>query len=164
MCITSMTQLPTTINNKHILYLDIQQDLEELEELNLNNWVLFVIEDNIENPILRQFADLCIGKNVLYVCAAGNACYEVDDLFDFTMVDRAQAGVNLPVWYQCDEDVLMTSWHNDLEEGFWFAVTLANYNDIQVGTVLVVNLTGDNYLPIIEDLMAKIINGWLPSN
>ena len=83
-----MTDIQETINDRNILYLDIHQDLRELEAADLKNWVLFVIEDNIHNPILGQFAEMCIDKDVLYVCAAGKACSEVDDLFDFKMVDR----------------------------------------------------------------------------
>ena len=164
LCVTSMTLLPKTINNRIILYLDIEDDLQELEGLDLKNWVLFVIEDNIKNPILSRFADLCIDKNVLYVCAAGKACSEIDDLFDFTMVDREQAGGKFPTWYHSDDDVLMTTWHHDFEEGFWFAATTANYEDLPIGTVVVVNLTGNNYLTIIQSLTKRIIEGWLPSN
>jgi hypothetical protein len=159
-----MTAISETINNRKIFYLDIQQDLPELETLKLKNWILFVIEDNIKNPILRRFANLCIDKDVLYVCTAGKACSEVDDLFDFAMVDRVQGGGKLPSWYQTDDDVLMTSWHHDFEEGFWFATTTANYESLPIKTVLVVNLTGNNYLPIIQSLTKRITEGWFPSN
>jgi hypothetical protein len=124
--------------------------------------VLFVIEDNIHNPVLAQFADLCIDKYVLYVCAAGKACSEVDDLFDFKMVDREQAGGKLPSWYQSDDDVLMTSWHHDFDEGFWFALTTANYENLPIEKVVVENLTSDSYLPKIQRLTEKIAEGWLP--
>jgi hypothetical protein len=159
-----MTVLSKTINNRNILYLDIKDDLQEFEGLDLKNWVLFIIEDNIKNPILRRFADLSIDKGVLYVCAVGKACNEIDDLFDFSMVGRKQTGGKLPSWYQSEDDVLMTSWHHNFEEGFWFATTTANYEHLSIGTVLVINLTNDNYLPIIKSLTKRIIEGWLPSN
>lgn len=159
-----MTTIPETLMNRRILYLDIRQDLQEFERAELGNWILFVIEDNIWNPILRKFAEMCLDKEVLYVCAAGKACSEIDDLFDFTMVDRLMDGGKLPSWYQSDDDVLMTSWHHNFEEGFWFAATVANYEDFPIETVLVVNLTSDDYLPIIQDLSEKIAGGWLPSD
>lgn len=162
LCVTSMTAIPETINDRNILYLEIQQDLQRLEALNLKNWVLFVIEDNIHNPILGQFADMCIDKDVLYVCAAGKACSEVDDLFDFKMVDREMAEGKLPSWYQSADDVLMTSWHRDFDEGFWFALTTANYGEMPIETVVVANLTGDNYLPTIQRLTKQIADDWLP--
>ena len=157
-----MIVISETINNRKILYLDIQQDLQQLQAADLKNWLLFVIEDKIHNPVLGKFADLCIDKDVLYVCAAGKACSEVDDLFDFKMVDRKMADGKLPSWYQSDDDVLMTSWHHDFEEGFWFALTTANYENLPIETVVVANLTEVNYLPIIQRLTQKIAEGWLP--
>ena len=141
--------------------MDIQQELIQLKSVDLKNWVLFVIEDNIHNPILEQFADLCIDKDVLYVCAVGKACNEVDDLFDFKMVDKEQEGGKLPSWYQSDDDVLMTSWHHDFDEGFWFALTTANYENLPIETVVVANLTSDSYLPTIQRLTKEIAAGWL---
>ena len=162
LCVTSMTAITDTINNRNIFYFNIGQDLQEFQAAELKSWVLFVVEDNIHNPILGQFADMCIDKDVLYVCATGKACSEVDDLFDFKMVDREMAGIKLPSWYQCDDDVLMTSWHHNFEEGFWFALTTANYADLPIDTVIVANLTGSDYLPTIERLTKKIAEGWLP--
>lgn len=159
-----MTAISETINNRRILYLDIRQDLQEFESLDLKNWVLFVIEDGSKNPILRQFAELCIDREVLYVCAAGKAGSELDDLFDFTMLNKKKTGGKLPSWYQSDDDVLMTSWHDDVEEGFWFAATTANYENQPIGTVLVANLTRYNYLPVVQSLTKRISEGWLPSN
>jgi hypothetical protein len=159
-----MTAISESINNRKIFYLDIEQDLQEFERLDLKNWILFVIEDDIKNPILRQFADVCIDKDVLYVCAAGKVCSELDDLFDFAMVDREQTGGKFPSWHRSVNDVLMTSWHHDFEEGFWFITTTANYENQPIQTVLVINLTGDNYLPIIQSLAKRISEGWLPSN
>ncbi|RYE57831.1 MAG: hypothetical protein EOP48_04935 [Sphingobacteriales bacterium] len=162
LCASSMTTIPETIKDRKVIYVDIQQELQEFEAADLMNWVLFVIEDNIHNPILGQFADLCIEKDVLYVCAAGKACSEVDDLFDFKMVEREQAGGKLPSWYQPDDDVLMTSWHHDFDEGFWFALTTANYENLPIETVVVANLTRGSYLPTIQRLTEKIAEGWLP--
>ena len=68
----------------------------------------------------------------------------------------------LPSWYQSDDDVLMTSWHHDFEEGFWFALTTANYENLPIETVVVANLTEDVYLPTIQRLTQKIAEGWLP--
>jgi len=157
-----MTAISDTINDRAIYYLDIQQDLQPFEAAELNNWVLFVIEDNIRNPILGQFADMCIDKDILSICAAGKAGSEVDDVFDFKMVDRGMEGKKLPSWFQTDDDVLMTSWHENFDEGFWFALTTANYRELPIETVVVANLTGDNYLPIIQRLTKQIAVGWLP--
>lgn len=159
-----MITIPEIINERTILYLDIQQDLKEFESADLKNWVLFVIEDDADNPVHEQFAEICIDKEVLYVCAAGKACSEMDDLFDMTMVMRMIEGRRIPSWYQSDDDVLMTTWHHNFEEGFWFVTSVASYEEMFIDTVLVVNLTAVDYLPVIRDLTKKIAKGWLPSD
>lgn len=72
------------------------------------------------------------------------------------------ADEKLPTWHQSDDDVLMTSWHRDFEEGFWFALTTANYGNLPIETVVVANMTGNNYLPTIQRLTKQIADGWLP--
>jgi len=159
-----MILIPGIINKREILYLDIINDLEKLKVAELANWILFVIEDNKNNPILSSFAEMCIKKEVLYVCAAGKACSEIDDLFDMIMVMKEINKERLPLWMTSPEDVLMTTWHHQLEEGFWFATSLADHDELPIQTVLVVNLTNNNYLPVIQDLTKKIIDGWVPSD
>ena len=151
-----MTLIPDTVNNRQILYLEIKDDLQELQEIDLQNWVLFVIEDDAENPILSSFAELCIDKELLYMTAVGKACSKIDDLFDEAMVAREAEGGEMPSWMIFHDDVLMTSWDENFNEGFWFITT--------IDTVVVANMTSTNYLPIIEDLSKKISNGWLPSS
>lgn len=158
-----MTLIPEIINTRKILYLDIAGDLKEFQNVELKNWVLFVIEDNIHNPILWDFAGMCIDKGVLYVCATGKACSQMDDLFDFKMVERVAAADKLPTWYRSEDDVLMTSWHNDFDNGFWFVLTTANYDDWPIDTVAVINLTRQDYLERIQNLSQRIAAGWLPN-
>jgi hypothetical protein len=146
------------VDERTICYLDIEQDLSELKAADLKNWGLFVIEDNFRNPILHEFADICIDKDVLYMCAAGKACSQIDDLFDLTMVIRELEGGKMPSWYLSKEDVLMTTWHYDFEEGFWFVAHTACYENFEIDKVLVVNLTKDNYYTVIQNLIDKFNN------
>jgi hypothetical protein len=157
-----MTSLPSSINHRHIFYIDIYENFEEYLTVDVKNWVLFIIEDNPHNPYLLPFAEWCIDKDVLYVCAAGKACSEVDDLFDLAIVTREMDGRQLPSWMNTPEDVLMTTWHHDLEEGFWYATSFATYEEMPIDMVLIANMTQTNYVPIIEELTVRINNGWLP--
>ena len=159
-----MTTNLGSINNKQILYLNVGDNVDAFASIPLKNWVLFIIEDNIHNPILNSFAEICIGNEVLYVCTAGKACSEVEDLFDMIMVMKEIDGKTLPSWMKTDEDVLMTTCHNDFDEGFWFATTLATYENFTIDSVLVANLTKQDYLHHIQDLVKKINEGWLPED
>jgi hypothetical protein len=151
------------INNRKIFYTNIKDDLQELERFSLKNWVIFVIEDDILNPLLEPFANLCLDKSVLYMMATGKACSEVDDLFDDQFVSRQRRNLKLPYWYSSDDDVLMTAWNYSLDEAFWFITTTANYENYKIENVVVANFTRIDYLNQLEDLTKKIANGWLPS-
>jgi hypothetical protein len=159
-----MTLIPETINNRKILYLDIKDNLNELANADFTNWVLFVIEDDATNPILWSFAELCIDKDLLYMTAVGKACSKIDDLFDEVMNVKEFQGRQLPSWMKSSEDVLMTSWDHNFNEGFWFITTVANYEGLLIDTVVVANLTPNDHCPIIRELTEKINKGWLPSD
>ena len=151
-----MIILPGKINNRNILYLQIGKDLGELETTNLTNWVVLVIEDNINNPILETFANSCIDKNVLYIHATGKACDEIEDLFDLEIILRQVKGEKLPIWMISEDDVLMTSWDYNFEDAFWFITKAAYYGDNIINTVLVANLTDEDLLEKIQALIKKI--------
>ncbi len=151
-----MTILLNEINNRKILYLQIRDNLDELKTINLTNWVVFVIEDNINNPILEPFANLCIDKNILYMHATGKACSEIDDLFDCVMILRKEKGAKPPQWMISEDDVLMTSWDYNFEDAFWFITMAVNYEDFKIDTVLVVNLTDNDLLEKLQNLAKKI--------
>jgi hypothetical protein len=153
-----------SVNNRKILYLDIEKDLAELEAINLCNWAVFVIEDDGKNPNLLPFAGLCIKKKVVYMTATGAACSIVDDIFDEIFVDLEINGVDLPDWKQSDEEILMTTWDYNFGEGFWFITTVAINDDIPIDTVLVANLTRLDRSSEIKQLVQDINNGWLPGD
>jgi hypothetical protein len=157
-----MQLIPYKINKRRIFYMDIKDGLQELYTAEPGNWAVLVIEDDISNPVLIPFAELCIDKSVIYMMASGKAFSEVDDLFDQLMVLRRLDGRQLPYWYTSEEDVLMTAWDDNLEEAFWFIVSAAYYEEYSIETVVVANLTSRNYLNEIEELARKISIGWLP--
>ena len=156
-----MIEFLEKILSKRIFYLNIQKDLSQFMNATLNNWVLYVLADNPKLSILDAFAESCIDKDVLYVCTAGNAGSEIDTLFDLNIVMREIDGRKMPSWYG-EDDTLMTSWHAELEEGFWFATNVSFNDRLPVEPVLVVNMTDDNLQSIIADLTRKISSGWIP--
>lgn len=159
-----MLKIKGTINDRSIHYLDIQDDLTEFEQLELQSWVTLVIADDISHPLLKQFAELSIDMHLLYMAAVGKACSHVDDLFDMVMVERKIEGRKIPDWCHSEEDTLMTTWHHDFSEGFWFLTTIAQYEDHPISTVLIANFTDKSYFDEIQQLTDKIQTGWLPNN
>ncbi len=159
-----MFKVQGTISDRHILYLDIDDDLNEFGQIELHSWVTFIIADDIDHPLLERFAELSIDKNLIYMAATGNACSQVDDLFDNVILRRELNGQQLPDWFKSEDDVLMTTWHHDFAEAFWYLTTAAHYGNIPIHTVFVANFTAVNRFDEIQDLTNKIKAGWLPSD
>jgi hypothetical protein len=158
-----MHQLRETVNNRKVFYFDVKDSLAGLQEMELSEWIVFVIADSLEHPLLDEFVNLCIDKGVIYACASGKAGSSIDDKFDMAVVMREMEQVGVPTWYQNDDDVLMTNWHQTIDEGYWFAAVVVRYEGKELGTIVVVNFTNRDLLPKIEELTVKIQSGWSPS-
>lgn len=148
--------------NRHIFYCDLENDLNKTEEFPTKNWLLFAIADKAQLDLLYSFAERCLDRNVLYICGAGEACSEIDDAFDMVVVDRRSTDLNKDLTQDDFKDTPMTTWHYDLDEGFWFAVTTACHEKESIKQVVVANLTEKSYERYIKDLVERIDAGWLP--
>ena len=151
-----------SINNREIFYCDIRNDFSEIESFPSKNWLLFAIADRDQLGGLSSFAEKCLDRDVLYICGAGEACSEIDDAFDFVMVDRKLASLNRDLTQDDFHDSPMTTWHHDFDEGFWFSVAAAYHEKELIDKVVVANLTAKNYEFRIKELLEKIRAGWLP--
>jgi hypothetical protein len=152
------------LNDRNILYCDVGSDLAKTGEFPTANWLLFAIADKGQLELLYSFAEKCLDRGVLYICGAGEASSEIDDAFDFVVLDRKLASLKRDLTEDDFDDSPMTTWHNDFDEGFWFAATTAYHEKEAIGHVIVANLTQESYEFRIKDLIAKINSGWLPSD
>jgi hypothetical protein len=62
------------------------------------------------------------------------------------------------------DDVPMTTWHGDFEEGFWFAAMVAYDETIPISVVVCLNLTVNCCKGYLANLIDKITIGWLPGD
>ena len=151
-----------TINDRKVLYFDIDDSLNEIERIELESWVTYVIADDVSHPLLNRYAEMAIDKNLLYMSATGKAGSEIDDLFDSLIVQREIEGMKLPMWFRDKDDVLMTTWHDDFEEGYWFITSVAQYEDFPIKSVVVVNFSRISRFGEIQVLTERIRSGQFP--
>lgn len=145
------------IKDREIVYLDTVNNAHLETALPESNWSLFAIADDEQIPQLGYLAKVCLDKNVLYICGAGQASSQIDDAFHIEICDRK---------IQADDDnydnTPTTTWHSDFDEGLWFAATIVYHGMMSINTVVCINLTEINYKEKIVDLITKINHGWLP--
>jgi len=147
------------VREKVILYQRHDTSIDWSREMPTENWLLMAIADNKPSTVLDEIARKSIDKDVCYVCCLGNQGEELHDTFDENIVIRE---VGIEKAHLPDFDI-MTTWHNDFEEGVWFAIFLARDEEQEISTVLCLDAGKESSEEEIAELIKKINEGWVPS-
>jgi hypothetical protein len=125
-------------HNDRGIYYSVANGVDWESGLLCKNWLLFVIGDMPNKENIIAFVKKSISLQPSYICAAGKACELIHDLFDEEIVwqDVMYSSSYAP----------MTTWHNDLKEGIWFAVNEAYVESLVVDKVICVDLNNENDL------------------
>jgi hypothetical protein len=149
-------ELLGNLNDRDIIY--IKHDTAEpwFQDFPNKSWLLFVITNAGERNIFNEINRRAIDNNVVYVCTAGPNCELFHDILDENIVIREIEG-----WYLPDY-CIMTTWHNDFDEGFWYAVFAAYGDDQEINKIVCLDITKNEMRLKLVDLVEKIKTGWLP--
>jgi hypothetical protein len=150
------------IRGRVIQYFDLY-DNNWASSLPKKNWLLLLIADEDQIPVLDNIAKACLKNKVLYICGMGRAAAEIEEAFDeeisFGNIDFLNGG-NI----ETDYDTPATTMHRDFDEGFWFASVAAKHEQLPIEDIFCLNLSQQNYKKRIINLIEKINAGWLPSH
>jgi len=157
-----MTITVGNVNSRTVLYFDVQAQPKWTEKIPEEGWILLAIADENQTDLIDQIAKECIAKNVTYVCGVGKGGSYIDDAFDWEIISRDLNGT-LPK-NEVYKDGLMTTWHKNIEEGFWFwfASSLAYHEKVSTNVIVCLNLTPKSCKDEITKLIKKVNSGWLP--
>ena len=120
-----------------------------------------MIADEVQPQLLSSIATVCMAHEPLYVCCVGESASVLEDWFDGEIVERALA------WEekhhkQFDYDLApMTTADNSLDEGFWFATSVAPASDVAIKTIFCLDETS-KCQNRIQELFLLINAGWFP--
>jgi hypothetical protein len=156
------------IKERQIFYCNIRSEEKWFDSVDFENWIAFTIADNDDQQFLHDMSARCLDKGVCYSCSAGQLASLTEDYFDEGIVWRQiqeNEKTGKPGNY---ETAPMTTFHNNFNEGFWFAVTNANQiiNEVSVisNQVVCIDCTRMKVRRHILNLIHKINNGWLPTD
>lgn len=129
------------VNNREIIYIWTRQTEYWADRLPASNWlVLFIGDDrNIDN--ITDMAQKCLEQNVCYVCTAGQERELIHEIFDELIVTNQIARGKTANTPDDFENSAMTTSHDELKEGFWFATTLAFHDTIDIKKVICLDTT-----------------------
>lgn len=140
--------------DRHLVYADVQSDWKT--EIPTANWLLVPIGNRQDEQMLAGIADNCLNDGLKYICAIGKEAEFIHDFFDnVILTKRIKNG--LPVESPNDfENEPMTSWHDDLDEGIWFAVYNAFDEYFDIERILILDMTTKGELKRIKKALEKI--------
>lgn len=141
-----------TINDRK--YKIIQYSTKEnwTNELPNDNWLCVIVSNKTERKYLDELNGKIILRNVCYVCLFGEQCEEVHDILDENIGIREVETENnyLP------SHIIITTWHYDFEEGFWFAFNAAFHEEKEIDEVIIIDMTNGKEISRIKETVEKI--------
>ncbi|GAA4319430.1 hypothetical protein GCM10023149_18100 [Mucilaginibacter gynuensis] len=150
-----MTELGN-LNNRQIIYQPYSINGDWINALPLNDWLMFIITDNLSNEELFEIADQLIDKKACYLCCTGMQGEDFHDIVDNNLVLRNIEN------NQSAFDVV-TTWHENIENGFWYSI-FAAIPDHPVSTVFCLDASLTNFQSALQHLVTQFGEGYLPAD
>lgn len=92
-----------------------------------------------------------IHNHACYVCIVGRSCERTHDFID-EEIARKEVGVEQVALQKLH---IVTTFHNDFDEGIWFALFVAQHEKSPINRVVVLDMTDGDELNRIEKLMME---------
>lgn len=153
------------IQRRKIYYTDLQKDPNWYLKLPQKDWVVFSISHAVDEERIPLMVKHCLDKNVSSSCSVGELAHRAKLFFDEEISWRA-IDFEEKHKHAFDYDTApVTTAHDEMDEGFWFATNLAASNSVyEIEKVVCINISKENYRAALVELISKINGGWLPPN
>lgn len=150
------------INRRKIYYVQRRNNSGWKSSLPKKDWIAFTISNKEDEELIPPVVNICLDKNVLYVCNAGEFGSQAEDYF---LEEIGWRGVQLrEINEDYDFGTPMTSAHKNFGEGFWFAGVVASDRDKVMDKVVCIDFTKRKVKNNLIELIDKINNDWLPND
>ncbi|WP_426059604.1 hypothetical protein [Hymenobacter sp. B1770] len=146
-----------------VQYLGVDQCQEWVDALPLSNWLLLTVTCEVEPVLFSAITKACIEHKPSYICCVGESASIMEDWFDEEIVEKALA------WEEEHKGPFdyglapTTTADTSLDEGFWFATSVAPLSDESIKTLFCLDLTNQSRSRI-QELIPLINAGWFPPN
>ncbi|TFF40664.1 DUF7684 family protein [Mucilaginibacter psychrotolerans] len=149
-----------TVNNRKVFYQRYDTETPWSTNFPTENWLAFVLVDNQPKTKLFEISNKLIGRNACYVCATGEQSELMHDIVDEDIVYR-EVDIDYEYNYLPPFDII-TTWHNTIQEGLWFAIYAACNDPIEIDKIVCLNASDGFSEPEIRELLLKFTEGYIP--
>ena len=147
-----------TVNNRQVSYQLYSTEIPWSKYFPKQNWLAFVIADNLAKTKLREISNKLIDNKACFVCCSGAQGELLHDMIDEEIVFRQ---VDIDDLYLPSFNIL-TTWHQNIAEGLWYA-TKAAYNDpVKIDKVVCLDGSERGSEREIIELLLRFNEGYIP--
>jgi hypothetical protein len=125
-------------------------------------WVALPTLNTPDKAQAERIARACLDHKAVYVCTLGTSCEMLHDWIDETNVMDTVNAELLGLSLENDSLPTMTTWHNDFDEGVWYALVAIDVSNTEVDTVVCIDMSEDGQSDRLTSLVEAINYGWLP--
>ena len=150
------------IQRRAIYYIAIRNHLGWRRKLPKSDWLVFTIANKEDEDQISVVTQKCLNNKVAYTCSAGELGGLGEQYFDEEIVWRA-------VQYESEtkqdfdyNNTPVTTSHESIEEGFWFATSVAFTDGVDINKVVCIDMTKKKVKKHLLALTEAINKGWLP--
>lgn len=140
--------------NRRVTYVRYSTETNWQKCLPNNNWLLLLYEDNAKSTYFDEVISRAINNNVGYMCITGSRAEKIHDLFNEEIAYRMAENDFQQSTYHLPNNLIITTWHNDLEEGIDYAINLAEHGNIPIQEVICLDISEGDYFS--KELKEKI--------
>ena len=139
------------INNREIIIVKYNTEENWIRNVPRANWLCVLVDNDRPNRYLREVTSKIIDKDVCYVCAVGQSCEKTHDLIDEELGFRA---VDIDDLYLPKHSII-TTWHNDFDEGIWFSIFAAHHDEVLIDKIVVLDMTNGKEIDRVNRLLSE---------
>ncbi|WP_028668099.1 DUF7684 family protein [Runella zeae] len=143
------------IHSRNVVLVEYNTTQNWYAQIPNQNWLCVLISDNTARRYLDEVIAKIIAKDVCWISTVGKQCAMLHDLVDEEITFRE---VDIDKLY-LPQHHIMTTWHTNFEEGIWFSIIAANADEIDIETVILLDMTHGKRRKDIEMAITKVKNG-----
>ncbi len=138
-----------TLNDREIILVTYSTEYNWTDKLPDSNWLCILVDNDRPRNYINEVVSKLIEKDVVWVCTLGQSSEKVHDLIDEELAYRE---ADIEALYLPEHDV-MTTWHNNFDEGIWFGIYSANDESHKINKVVILDMTGGKESEKINKLL-----------
>jgi len=145
------------INNRRIYFKEFGTSKNWFSDFPNRNWSLIIIADDMNTNYFDEIIRKAIDNDVIFISSIGKHQELIHDLADEELEMRDVENQYLP------KHNIITTGHEDFEEGIWFGIYVAESIEKIIEQVLILDVSRNNRTKTIE-LIKKFELGYLPKS